>query len=238
MFISIQQPEFFPWLGFFDKVNRVETVVILDNVQFKKRYFENRNKIRTAQGWAWIRTPVLVKGRREQAINQVRIDDSQPWARKLTSSIRHGYGKAPYWSEYGEDICDLVENRTYTRLVDFNLAVIHFLMDALGLHKKLLLASDLETASSGSDLILEICRLTGAKAYLSGRDGRNYLREDDFRQAGVDLHYQNFQHPEYDQFQGGEFASAMSAVDLLFNHGPNSLAVLTSGQDWAESGQD
>lgn len=218
MFISIQQPEYFPWLGYFDKMHQVDLVVFLDNVKFKKRYFENRNKVRTATGWTWVRTPVLVKGRYEQRIDEVEIDNSQPWQRKLSSTIRHSYAKAPRWLEGGgEDLCQLIEDCTETRLVEFNLAVIAFMAERFGIAKPTIRASTLGTMSTGSELILEICRKVGAETYLSGRDGRNYLDEATFAAAGIAVKYQDFNHPIYTQYHG-PFEPGMSGIDLMFNH--------------------
>ena len=126
MLISIQQPEYFPWIGYFDKMMKVDGVVFLDNVQFKKRYFENRNKIRTDQGWIWIRTPVLTKRKFAQKICEVELDNSQPWQRKLVSTLVRNYKKAPYWNQIGDELCEIIM-RPYTLLVDLNLAVIFLL---------------------------------------------------------------------------------------------------------------
>jgi hypothetical protein len=219
MLISIQQPEFFPWLGFFNKISQVEKVVILDSVQFKKRYFENRNKIRTSQDWCWIRAPVKVKGRYTQLIQDVEIDDSQNWRHTMAESIRHGYANAPHWGEGGDELCDLIVANHSTHLAEFNLQVISFLMRRFRLERPMVMASSIGTNSSGSQLILDICKATGASAYLSGRDGRDYLEEQPFKTAGIALYYQEFIHPTYAQFHGQDFLPAMSAIDVLFNIG-------------------
>ncbi|MEW6600111.1 MAG: WbqC family protein [Nitrospirota bacterium] len=226
MIISIQQPEYFPWLGFYDKIMKVDKVVFLDNVQFKKRYFENRNKVRTAQGWTWITTPVMNRGFYTQKIMDVMIDNSSPWQKKITSTLRRSYGRTPFWREGGEELCELISGQ-HARLVDLNLAVILFFMDKLGIKREYALASSLETMSSGSDLILEICRKVRAEAYLSGRDGRNYLKVEDFTGYGIEVLYQDFKHPEYRQLHG-EFMSHMSITDLYFNHGPGSVEIIRS----------
>ena len=222
--ISIQQPEYFPWLGFFDKLQQVDKVVFLDSVQFKKRYFENRNKVRTYQGWAWINTPVKTKGRYTQKIMDVEINNAYPWQKKIVSTIKHNYKKAPYWGDFGESLCKLI-SRPYELLVDLNISVILFLMEKLGIEHKWCLSSSLSTKYSGSDLILEICRKMNATDYLSGRDGRAYIKENAFIKSGIHVHYQDFTHPVYEQFHGG-FVDGMSIIDLLFNHGPESVNII------------
>lgn len=220
MIISIQQPEYFPWVGYFDKFVQVDEVVILDNVQFKKRYFENRNKVRTAKGWCWIRTPVLTKGRFNQLIMDVEIDNTRFWKNKLADTIRQNYYSAPYWKTRGEELCTFIESSNHIQLVEFNLAIIYFLAEALGVAKRTRLASSLKTHKSGSSQLLEICRWMNCETYLSGRNGRNYLNEEAFRSHGIEIRYQDFTHPVYPQHQGGGFVPAMSALDMLFNLGP------------------
>jgi len=224
MIISIQQPEYFPWLGYFDKLLSVDKVVFLDNVQFKKRYFENRNKIRTYQGWTWIVTPVLTKGRFKQKIMDVEIDNSQTWQKKIISTLTLNYKKSPYWKKSGEKLCELI-SKPYTRLVDLNLSIILFFMDKLNIQKDYCLASTLDTKDSSSQLIIEICQKMNAKIYFSGKDGKQYLDEKEFINNDIKIIYQNFKHPEYIQFHGN-FIPNMSIVDLYFNHGIKGVDII------------
>lgn len=226
MRISIQQPEFFPWLGFFDKIRQVDKVVFLDNVQFKKRYFENRNRVRTYEGWTWLIAPVITKGRYTQNINEVEIDNTQEWRKKLVGTIEHNYRKAPFWQELGPELCQIIM-KPMNRLVEFNLAVILLLLKKLGLPIDWVLASSLNTQHHGSDLILEICEKTGAQEYFSGRDGKEYLNLETFEKKGINVHFQAFVHPIYHQFHGG-FKQAMSVIDLYFNMGPESTKVFNN----------
>jgi WbqC-like protein len=229
LLISIQQPEFFPWLGFFDKIKQVDKVVFLDNVQFKKRYFENRNKIRTKTGWSWIRVPVIAKGRYTQLINEVEIDNSQKWQQKLVNSIKCNYSNKPHWfSSGGEELCELISKKEYTRLVEFNLEIISFISSKFKSESeyKMILASSLGTENKGSDLIHEICMKVGAKKYLSGRDGKDYLDEKKFKESSIQVLYQDFKHPVYEQHSSEGFLDTMSAIDLLFNYGCDGLEIL------------
>ncbi|MCP4613462.1 MAG: WbqC family protein [Planctomycetes bacterium] len=224
MKISIQQPECFPWLGYFDKILQVDKVVFLDNVQFKKRYFENRNKIRTRQGWVWLSVPVKTKGRYTQLIRDVEIDNSQQWQRKIVSALEHSYKKTRYWNDFGSQLCDFV-SRPYHYLLDFNMAIIEACMQRLGIEREWCMASSLQTKQVGSYLILEICQKMCASDYLSGAFGRDYLKENDFHTNNINVHYQNFNHPVYEQIHG-KFEPAMSIIDLYFNHGSESMNIL------------
>ncbi len=230
MKISIQQPEFFPWLGYFDKIRQVDAVVFLDNVQFKKRYFENRNRIRMPNNEeGWIRIPVQTKGKYTQNINEVLIDETQPWQRKLMESLRMHYAKSPYWDFIGPDIMDVIQN-DWVKLADFNIAIIQLFMKKLGLEKPTILGSTLGTTTHGSDLILEICQKVHANFYLSGRDGRSYMDLKPFQDAGVEVDFQDFKHPIYPQMHPG-FEPAMSTFDLSCNCGEQCLSIIANAQN-------
>ncbi|MFX0137542.1 MAG: WbqC family protein, partial [Candidatus Hodarchaeota archaeon] len=184
-----------------------------------------RNKIRTFDGWGWIMTPVLTKGRFKQKIADVMIDNSQPWQRKITSTLTQNYKNALFWSRGGEQLCELI-NKHWERLVDFNLAVINFFLEKLEINRDYCLASSLETKHTGSQLILEICEKMNTSKYLSGRNGRNYLDQDSFVENGIEVIYQDFKHPFYSQFHG-HFMPNMSIVDLYFNHGFESKNIIS-----------
>ena len=224
MLISIQQPEFFPWIGYFHKLMNVDKVVFLDSVQFKKRYFENRNKIRTPNGWCWIRTPVQTKGRYNQNINDVLIDNSIKWKHKLCQTIESNYKKAPFWKDLGDDLLSIVIC-SHSRLSNLNLKIIIYLMERLNIKIDWCLSSSLLTKGKGSDLIIEICQILSAKQYLSGINGKQYLFENDFKANKIGLRYQNFTHPRYKQFHG-DFIPYMSVIDLIFNYGEDARAII------------
>ena len=226
MLISIQQPEFMPWMGYFDKVVNVEKVVFLDNVQFKKRYFENRNKIRSKDGWIWLTTPVITKGRFNQDINEVLIDNEKNWQDKIAKTLIINYQRSPYWNEVGLDFIDLIKSK-WNKLIDLNISIIQFFLNLFEINRPWVLASDLKTKNSGSDLILEICQKTNASHYLSGSFGKNYLNEEKFISNNVNLAYQDFKHPEYSQIHNG-FIHSMSILDLYLNHGIEGKDLLAS----------
>lgn len=219
MIIAIQQPEHLPWLGFFDKMNRCERYVFLDNVQFKKRYFENRNKILTTNGPQWVTVPVVSKGKYTQKINEVRIDNTSNWRRKYLGSMKNAYASTAGFQSLFPKIQKIL-SRDHEKLVDLNLALIACLREALGIETPCLRASEiLETNATGSDLILEICRALDSEIYISGPDGRNYLDREKFHHRGVEINYHDYHHPVYNQVHSTSFVSHMSAVDHLFNRG-------------------
>jgi len=226
MRIAIHQPEFMPWLGYFDKMARVDTYVIFDHVQFKKRYFENRNKIKQDGETIWLNVPVLSKGKYAQPINEVLIDNSTPWQKKGWEKIRHCYGKSSCFQEYAEELKNVFISRDYSRLMDFNLACIIWFRQILRINTPLVYSSALDVRDyKASDLILRICLRLGATEYLCGPSGKDYLQLDDFEKNNITVIWQDFKHPEYPQFGDG-FVPYLSTLDLVMNCGKESRNIL------------
>ncbi len=224
MLVTIHQPEHLPWLGFFDKVRQAQKVVLLDSVQFEKNYFQNRNQIRNKQGPLWITVPVLGKGRSDQLIKDVEIDNTQHWRRDAWRSLEMNYRRTLYWGEYAPYFQELYEQE-WTRLVDLNLSILKWLAEKLGLRREFVRSSEVACEGKGSELLLNLCKKTGATAYLSGAHGKDYLDPALFAAAGIDVRYQDFKQPMYKQLYE-PFVPNLSAVDLLFNHGPDSGRIL------------
>lgn len=223
--VAIQQPEHFPWLGFFNKMILADEFIYLDNVQFKKRYFENRNKVRAnnADGWEWITVPVVSKGHYSQNINEVEIDYTQQWQRKYLRKISCFYGKTPFFSEIFGQIEPII-NKKPGKLLELNLELIEFVRVYLGIATPAMPASGI-CEGNGSDLILGLCIKRNARAYLSGPDGRNYLKLDEFSKNNINVDYHDYSHCGYEQGYK-PFISHMSVMDLLFNYGKGSIKVI------------
>lgn len=226
--ITIHQPEHLPWIGFWDKIRQVNEVVLLDNVQFEKNYFQNRNKIKTHNKSLWITVPVL-KNKSSQKINEINIDNSKNWGRKCWGSIAQCYMKSKYWDEYYSFFYELY-HKEWTKLIDLNLQIIRFLADEFGIKKKFYLASDLKPEGMSTELLLDICKKVGANCYLSGANGKNYLNEDLFENDNIEVEYQNFNHPVYPQLYG-DFVAGLSSIDLLFNCGKDSLSIIEQSNE-------
>ena len=211
------QPEFLPWLGFFHKLTLGDIYMIVDNVQFKKKHFENRNRISTRNGALWITVPVHTQGRFEQHINQVAIDNRSNWQRKILKSIELNYAKTPYFSEYWPFFAQVIGQERHN-LAELNEELIRGCLGFLGIKVDVVKSSELGIVEQGTDLIVEMCKSVGATTYVSGQSGRDYLDEVSVAQAGIELIYQQFTHPTYQQMRT-PFLPQMSVIDLLFNAG-------------------
>lgn len=213
------QPEFLPWLGFFHKLTLGEVFMVVDHVQFKKRHFENRNRIRTRQGWGWLTVPVRTHDRFEQPINTVEIDPRAPWRRKVLRSIELNYAKAPFFAAYWPAFSELLQ-RDWPFLGPLNEGLIRLCLDILDIRPKVVKSSELGVDSHGTQLIVDMCAAVGTRVYVSGQSGKEYLDAHLLKAGGVEVVYQDFTHPEYGQLHQ-PFIPQMSVLDLIFNEGEN-----------------
>ncbi len=229
MIVSINQPAYLPWLGYFHRIQASDLHIVLDHVQFEKNSTTNRNRIRTAQGWSWLTVPLKTKGRfGNLAINEVEIDGERGWPAKHWGTLRQNYAKAPHFAAHARFFEELYA-RPWARLAGLLEAATGYLLEhAFRIGTPLLRSSGMAVAGRKSELVLNLCRAAGAKVYLSGPLGRDYLDQEAFREAGIEIRYHDYAHPTYAQAYPG-FESAMSAVDLLFNHGPDSARILATG---------
>ena len=222
MLITIHQPQYLPWLGYLDKIDKADVFVILDNVQFKKNEWQNRNRIKTAQGCQWITVPVLY--RLPEKINEVRINNKTNWSRKHLQALITNYSKSTYFDNYKSFFEDIF-SRSWDRLVDINIEIIKFLISALELKTKLVMASDLKLREEPTERLIDICKTLNGNKYLAGKDGNKYMNLELFDKEGIEVIFQDFKHPVYNQLFG-DFEPYLSAIDLLFNCGDNSLEIL------------
>jgi len=224
MIVAIHQPQYMPWLGYFYKMDRADAFIHLDTVQFRKSEFQNRNRIKSENGWHWLTVPVVYNSYKS-LIKDIEIDDGIKWQSKHRKSIEKYYSK----SEYYNDIMSAIRwafSEKWDRLSILNIEVINRIKELLGIVTDEYQASDLEVKTRQPDKrIIELIKAVGGDAYLSGPGGKNYMDLDAYKDAGIKVIFESFNHPEYKQ-QYGEFQPHMSILDLLFNHGGSSLGII------------
>jgi hypothetical protein len=224
MRVTILQPSYLPWLGFFEQMTRSDKFVLLDDVQYTRRDWRNRNKVRVKEGWVWLTVPVQQKSRFSQSLLETRIDNSVSWRRKHLETLRQHYCKAPFFEKYFPR-CQQVYEKDWTFLFDLCLETINLIKEEMGIETPLLRSSEMKPGGEKTERLVSICRELGATHYLSGESGSNYIAEEDFSSQGIALEYQNYEHPVYPQRYTG-FVPHLSAIDLLFNCGEQSLGIL------------
>jgi WbqC-like protein family len=225
--IVVLQPSYLPWLGYFDQLYKSDVFVLYDDVQYDKHGWRNRNRIKTGTGPLWLTVPVLTHGQGLPTNRDARIDTRQPWARKHLQALRVNYAKAPAFEEVFGAL-EPVLGRPWTHLIDLNRAVLEMLCRLLGLTRLILLSSELDVPGQKSERLIGLCRALGAGRYLTGDAASDYLDETQFAAHDIRVEYHHYRHPVYAQLHG-EFVPYLSVVDLLMNHGRESLGVLVDG---------
>jgi hypothetical protein len=224
--IAIVQSSYIPWKGYFDLIRAVDEFVLLDDVQFTRRDWRSRNRIKTPQGLRWLTVPVEVSGRYTQRIDEARVADRH-WAEQHWSALRHAYGRAPCFREVGS-----VFERVYEELAGVehlslvNRRLIEVVCCALDIRTPLSWSTDYASDAGRNDRLLSICRAAGASTYLSGPSARAYLDVGRFEAAGVSVRFVDYAgYPEYPQIHG-PFEHAVTVLDLLFHLGERAPSYL------------
>lgn len=231
--VTIHQPEHLPWLGFFAKMDAADLFVSLDNVPFRKAYFQNRNRILGPRGEPlWVTVPVNMAGYREGEIRAIPVADHGNWRRKYLRTIEQRYGRHPQFEAVFEPLSRIIE-ADWEWIADLNHALIEELQRRLGIDTPIVRASELDVHGRKGDLLASICEAVGADVYLSGPFGREYLDPKVFEAVGVEIMIHDYEHPAYPQagIEGGTFVSHLSVIDLLFNcPAAESLEFVRSGR--------
>jgi len=220
MILAAHQPQYLPWLGYLDKLDRADVFVLLDTVQFKKNEWQNRNRIKGPDGARWLTVPV--RRRFPQLLSEVRIADPR-FARKHRRSLETEYGRAPWFTrEHG--ILDELYGTETTGLAELNVRSVAALARRFGIDTPIELGSAIDPLPEQVDeRLIELCRRLGADRYLAGAGGRDYMDLARWQRAGIPVLFQTFEPPVYPQLHGG-FTTGLSSIDLLFNCGSEGFA--------------
>ncbi len=233
--IIINQPTYLPWLGYFDLIDQADLFVVLDNVQFVKQSWQQRNRIKTAGGLQWLTVPVFFRGRLGQLIKDVEIRDAG-FCRNHNRAVELAYRRAPYFQAFFPEFSKLLEQLSSGPLLDLNLGLINWAIRVLGLATPVICASSLGLQGKRTELLAAICESVDADTYLSPAGSACYLlpEQNILTDGGIEVFFHNYCHPEYKQVFS-PFEPYASVIDLIFNHGPDSLRILREGRREAYS---
>jgi hypothetical protein len=218
--VAIHQPNFLPWLGYFDKIARADVFVFLDDAQQQKKGGSYTNRVRMLVNGepTWMTVPIDRTYHGVREIREIEIEESRPWRRKLLTSIEQSYGRAAHFDEVFPLVTGLVELRK-PGLADYNQAAIRRLCEEIGIDgTEFALGSELGVDAQATERLIELTRAAGGSAYLSGGGASGYQEDEAFEAAGIELVMQEFRHPRYEQ-QGEEFVEGLSVVDALMSRG-------------------
>jgi hypothetical protein len=216
--VAAHQPNFAPWLGFFDKAAAADVLVLLDTVQFIKRGYQNRTRIKSSTGEQWLTVPVISKGRYDQATSDVEIDESRPWRPVHLRTLGNVTAKAPHRDALLGLVEPIYGQEDVHHLAQLNVAVLRAVMGGFGIGTRLVLASELDLSGSSTELMMSLTKAVGGEVYLSGPTGRRYLEPERFAGAGLELRYHAFTPQPYPQLHGA-FAPGLSCLDYIANCG-------------------
>lgn len=225
--VSAHQPAYLPWLGYFHKIMLSDVFVILDDVQFEKNSFVNRNRIKGSSGEFWLSIPTKQKGHLAKKLRDIEINGDDRWRGRHLKSIESCYGKAKYFREF-IGLFRETYDRNWENLVDPTCRMLEDFLRILKIDTEVHRMSEFKFQQKKADLVLEICEQFDARVYVSGALGRDYLDVRKFNDRGISVYFQNYQHPLYDQLFG-EFVPNLGIPDLLFNVGPEAAAAIGSG---------
>ena len=222
MILGISQPTFLPWVGYFGLLDFVDEFVFLDDVQFNKRSWQQRNNIKINKQTFFLTVPVISKNKYNQKINEVLIDKKSNFIQDHKRCIEINYKKTNYFNVYADEIFK-VYDISHDNLIDLNIDFIKLICNLLKIKFSLTKSSELKTKSSKENLILEICKIKKAKTYISTIGSKIYLNNDhEFKENLIELKYYKFMNFKYKQL-GNNYIENLSIIDLLFNLGPNTL---------------
>ena len=223
--IAILQSNYIPWKGYFDLIRNVDEFIILDEVQFTKNDWRNRNKIKTRTGLEWLTIPVRQE-RLDQSINSIQTLNGR-WAHKHWNSLAHNYSRSPYFGNYAKSIqAAYAEGSQLRSLSAINLLFIRLVCHFLEIKTVISSSTDYKMQGGRIDRLISLCKQASGDEYLSGPSARNYIDERLFQDADTSLKWAEYtQYPEYQQLFP-PFQHEVTVFDLLFNAGPNAQSYL------------
>lgn len=235
MIVAAHQPHFLPWLGYLDKLAKSDLFVVMDDLQFEKENFQNRQRMKLDNGPHWLTVPLL-RGKQSDRICDKKIDNTgkggrHHWQHRIWRTLEVHYGRAPHWERYAPALEDVFARR-WDLLVELDLHVLDLARRWFGIGKPIVRASSLGLSGQKTDRIAAMCRAVGAKTYLTGRGGsQGYLDTELLSRAGISVIWQHFHHPQYPQrYSRLGFSSHLGFLDVLFNCGPDAPALLGRGE--------
>ena len=216
--VAILQSNYIPWKGYFDLIASVDEFILYDDMQYTRRDWRNRNRIKTPNGKIWLTVPVKVKGKYFQTIRETEIDGDK-WRKKHWDALCLNYKKAAHFEEIIEILQPIYLECDITKLSELNRTLIETICRYLGIRTKISDSSDFILADGKTERLADLCRQAGATDYVSGPAARDYIEPEVFADYGIGLHWFDYAgYPDYPQLWG-PFVHEVSVVDLLFNCG-------------------
>ena len=225
--IAILQSNYIPWKGYFDLINMVDEFILYDDMQYTRRDWRNRNKIKTPQGLQWLTIPVEIKGKFFQKINETKVSEKD-WAKKHWQSILRNYSKAKYFKDYKDIFEELYLTCDEEYLSQINYKFITTINEILEIKTKLIWSSEFELVDGQTEKLLGICKDCNADIYLSGPAAKDYFNEELAKQENIKVEWMDYSgYKEYEQLNP-PFEHGVTILDLIFNEGDRAKEFMKS----------
>lgn len=226
MLVGIHQLHYLPWLRYFEKIARSDVFIVLDNIQFNKNGWQNRNKIKTAQGAQVLTAPI--QHHHAQRLDEVALSSDPRWKKKHHRSLEQAYGASPFYKDHTDFLSDCY-TRSWTMLNELNRHMLHYWLEALGIQTDIVYASNLNVPGEATERLIHLIKAVGGTQYYSGAYALEaYLDGTALEAAGIELVLQEWQAPTYPQ-RFGEFIPDLAVVDILMQLGPEALPRIREG---------
>ena len=226
--VLITQSNYIPWKGYFDAINFADEFIIYDDVQYTRRDWRNRNKIKTPQGAQWLTTPVDVKGKYLQKIRDTQVVNDENWRETHWKTILTNYSNAPYFKTYKDLFQEAYLGNSEMFLSKINFTFITLINKILNITTPIRWSNDFTLAEGRNERLADLCKQVNATDYYSGPAAKDYMDVDIFNKQGINVHYFDYSgYPLYNQLYG-DFIHEVSILDLIFNEGPNAQNFMKS----------
>jgi hypothetical protein len=224
MIVVGHQPQYIPYIAFFNKISKADVFVFVDNIQFNRKSWQQRTLIRCNNAPLYLTIPVSKKGKYDQLINEVEIIDDG-WRKKHWKTIYLSYHKTPYFDLYKNDL-EYFYSREWKYLSDFTSNLIKYFIDAIGIEfKKIYTGSELGIIGEKTNLLIDICRKTGCNTYLSGSGAKAYVDEQLLRDNNLKHVFNEFIPVTYKHY-GNSSIDGLGIIDVMFMHGPKTIDII------------
>lgn len=223
MKVAINQSNYISWKGYFDMIKSVDLFILYDDVQYTRRDWRNRNKIKTPNGLKWLTIPVSVKGKYLQKIKDTTVSDKD-WNKTHLRTLKGSYSKSKHFKDVFPLVEELYKTANYATISEINFHFISGICDYLGIETDIVFSSVFDLSEEKkTDRLIDICRQANATEYISGPLAKNYIDKEKFDQFNIELTWMNYDdYPEYPQLYGN-FVHKISILDLLFSCGKDSI---------------
>jgi len=224
--VAIHQPNYMPWIGFFNKMESADVFIFYDTVQYSKGSYQNRVHIKTPKGIQWLTQPVNASGSNNMLTKDVTFATSD-WPQKHFHTLQCNYKRSRYWHEFEPELHDLLINDQTKYLSETNIKIIKWIAKKLNICVEYYIASDLDVSEEDPSMrLIKLVKKVGGSVYEHGEGSKKYQNRGLFAENNILLEQVEFKHPIYKQLWGKEFEKGLSIIDLLLNEGPGSADYL------------